>query len=76
VVSRKATGSQSQAVTTISVTAVSPRPVGDDEPDVTDVPIGHRLPEPHFRGNVYPIWRRMGCCTPMIRRPTGKLGGR
>jgi hypothetical protein len=41
VVSRKATGSQSQAVTTISVTAVSLRPVRDDEPDVTDVPIGH-----------------------------------
>jgi hypothetical protein len=44
VVSRKATGSQSQAVTTISVTAVSLRPVRDDEPDVTDVPIGHLLP--------------------------------
>jgi hypothetical protein len=44
VVSRKATGSQSQAVTTISVTAVSLRPVRDDEPDVTDVPIGHRRP--------------------------------
>jgi hypothetical protein len=42
-VSRKATGSQSPAVTAISMTAVSLRPVRDDEPDVTDVPIGHRL---------------------------------
>jgi hypothetical protein len=41
-VSRKATGSQSPAVTAISMTAVSLRPVRDDEPDVTDVPIGHR----------------------------------
>jgi hypothetical protein len=29
---------------------------------------------PHFRGNVYPIWRRMSCSTPMIQRSTGKLG--
>ena len=44
------------------------QPVPVSQPD--------RLLEPHFRGDVYPTWVRMICCAPMIRRPTGKLGGR
>ena len=44
------------------------QPVPVSQPD--------RLLEPHSRGDVYPTWVRMICCAPMIRRPTGKLGGR